>query len=815
MINVNDNTIKAYTEYSCDKKITISFPGTNIPTITNKNLQEESMNITETLCEESSLQTGGCNATIFEITTLDISTDLTGKNIVVTQSLRDEHYKGDWNYESEYSQGDIVKFNECYYKYFTTPPSDASEWIKRVAVPHSDWNSRNISGAPVYVIQTPTVALENLAGFRFESSEPPAGTYITLIVIFDDSPTPVTKALDTTYFDRNIDFLDLFSEKEGHSVVSWSLSISGPKTASDLLDEWAELSEAYSLRYIPTNKLYPIFLSDYCSQIYGYLDTSEIPDSVIYRGRIDAFEKQADPRYRKITAFDKMYDLSKVSIKNWINTVNEYGRGYIEKYNYRGMWEAGTTDYKANDVVYAIEGDGINVTVVYYHYKKDMDIEAWLNHPLSILANQSVGVTKGKQYIEKLSNYYPNRPTVKTLRNALCSYLGITQEDVILPLDDMELTIGEFVEETSARQLLRWICNLNMVYGYIVPATGKLRYVFINKEKKALSADSNYKGEFDIEKSYGVNDVVSVVKDTGVTYYKNILSLSGKVPSSYISLDVTDKFITPETGKKFLAPISRLNKWYIEFDFDEELAQELNISIELRHYTGPNNEGTNKKMVLKAPGKVFLTQFIGDGYVSITIQNVTDEFWDSFQAILYAANGDEASEYFPYEEIVSEFWEECNPFYHPSGRINLSSLYECDSVMIKDGKFKNLGYKVVDTSNNVVFGSTEDVSSEYINIVYSPLYSTWKEAYQIYIDVQEYVGYAQKYFTIEYTPFSLSSLGVPFLEVGDYICFDVIEWSSDKDENPVITTKTIDSIIIHKELSGINALTNKLEARYD
>ena len=50
MINVNEDTIRAYTEYGCKKNITISFPDNpEIAAITNKNLQEESMKVTDAI----------------------------------------------------------------------------------------------------------------------------------------------------------------------------------------------------------------------------------------------------------------------------------------------------------------------------------------------------------------------------------------------------------------------------------------------------------------------------------------------------------------------------------------------------------------------------------------------------------------------------------------------------------------------------------------------------------------------------------------------------------------------------------------------
>ena len=567
-------------------------------------------------------------------------------------------------------------------------------------------------------------------------------------------------------------------------------------------------------------------VEEYWQEIYGYLDTSDVNDFIIFRGKIDSFEKQTDPRYKTMIAYDKLYETSNVSTKDWINAVNEYGAGYIEKYNYRGWWVSGTTDYKAGDVVKGLKtihtgSDGGEVTVVAdYRYKRDMNWKNFYGVTPDVLETNSYPSHyaddngAGDTYIELLNGYTPNRPTIKQLRDDLCAKLGIQQEDVELPLDNVELSIGEFTEDISGLQLLKWICNMNMVFGYIDPASNKLRYIFINKEKQSLTQDSNYVGEFNIETSaneaYQINNVVAVADESGIkTYYKNIMSLSSKLPTKFQMTDITDMYKNVVNATQYKAPSSRNNGWCIDFDFNAEFAKELGVNIIVQTY----NANPSKSMTITKPGRIYLADLIGDNLYSSVVNNVNDEFWSTFKATLYTAEGEKASTFYPNNEVVSKFWEKCSPLYHPSGYINLSNLYETGSVTVKDGKFKNAGYKVIDTSNNVVYGPTDDIHNAYLDIIYSPLYSAWKSAQQIYIDVNENVGAAGKYFTIEYAPFALSMLGLPFLEIGDYICFDVTEWSSDENDNPVMETKTIESIVLSRNLSGINALTDELEAR--
>ena len=138
MLNVNEDTIRAYTEQNVPKKLTITFPNnSNLTPITNANIQEESMSLTGSLCSDSNLMLQGCISTQFNLTTFDYDTDITGQDIIATLSVKDDSYKGDWVKGTNYKSGDIVKFDQEYYMYSDDVSDEKTENIKRTKVSSS------------------------------------------------------------------------------------------------------------------------------------------------------------------------------------------------------------------------------------------------------------------------------------------------------------------------------------------------------------------------------------------------------------------------------------------------------------------------------------------------------------------------------------------------------------------------------------------------------------------------------------------------------------------------------------------------------
>ena len=70
--------------------------------------------------------------------------------------------------------------------------------------------------------------------------------------------------------------------------------------------------------------------------------------------------------------------------------------------------------------------------------------------------------------------------TLKQFRDSLCAHVGITQIDMTLPLDGMEVSETIEPEQLSGWDVLKSICELNGCFGHI-DKTGRLTYAFLPK----------------------------------------------------------------------------------------------------------------------------------------------------------------------------------------------------------------------------------------------------------------------------------------------------------------------------------------------
>ncbi len=68
--------------------------------------------------------------------------------------------------------------------------------------------------------------------------------------------------------------------------------------------------------------------------------------------------------------------------------------------------------------------------------------------------------------------------TLKQYRDSLCEFIGIRQRDIILPLDDMEVTRSIDPSKLSGRDAMKAICEINGCFGQI-DITGRFKYVFL------------------------------------------------------------------------------------------------------------------------------------------------------------------------------------------------------------------------------------------------------------------------------------------------------------------------------------------------
>lgn len=798
MLNVNDDTIRVYTEYGVSKNIKISFPNdSSLTPITEKKLQEESMDMTSSLSADSELSIQGCISREFKITTFDYNEDIAGKDILATLSCKDEHFKGDWSSAKKYFENDIVRFDGNYYMYVDEPDDSRSNLTGKELILRSDIVAKD--DTEYRILDRPC---SNLKG----------------ILLKNDIPKDITMAV-YTWFEHGPYYYIIYPSKAGeytfpeeypvgstYQLAGWFVNIKYTGTDTEAFKQFIDNLELYEVTYITDDKLYPS-QSDFCERVYGYVDTSNVQDIVIFRGKVNSFTKQAaDPRYKELIAYDKFYEWSNRSIKGWINTLNANGRGYIELYDYQGVYKTNTA-YKAGQSVVEYQSDASgNQVAYYYRFKRDYIDTDYQNRPLAMVSTNGYPgskAIKGSEYVERLgTSYYPNSVTLKKLRDDLCSYLGITQESATLPLDDYELKIGKFDKEYTALQMLQWICNVNMVFGVINPSTGKLNYISImNRE---FDFDSHYKGIYNGSTKYSIGDVVKHTNVYGEQrYYQLLKALPDKFPEETEQRAV--EFNKGDENSYYIAPQSIGDDRSVIFEFDDDVAREYSVEVNVLAYPVTS---TSKSITLKQSGEVNLLNLDCSIY-RITVSNAPDKFWKTFKATVNVAKSKINPEWDLDDEMLSAYWNKKNLIYHPGRRINLTYLYENGTAEVEDDDFIYKGINVVDMDGKASDGSTEKGKVE---VTFNPLFSAFSNSYSFYQTINEGSG-NPKYVRLNYKPFKLSVLGLPFLEPGDFVVFDVDKWSSDDDDNPVIEAETIESIILEKNMTGINALKDEYQAK--
>lgn len=795
MLDVSDETIRAYTEYGVDKHITISFPNDNISTITNENIKEESLSLSRAICSENAFKVQGCNAAQFKITTFDITEDLTNKNIIVTLSIKDEHYKGVWQKDGNYAENDIVKFDDHFYEYAATPPDNESEYIKRDILDLSAlWKEQENK------YTTDGRFAEGLKGIKISGiSNISTNVDIKVKTWFNNGP--YYKIYQITGGDNNKDIVFAQKDSSGNPLAGWFIEISNNGLESEDFINFISGISIIENSSIKQCNVYPN-LSEYCEEKFGYYDTSESEDLVIFRGKIDSYTKQSqDPRYKEIIAYDKFYELQNKSIRSWINTLDSNGKGYIELYDYQGAYKQ-ETEYKANQTVY--EETTVNGKTVkyFYRFKKTYDFPNFQKMSLADVYNTTIGGTQyGKQYIQRLSNYYPNRPTLKEIRDDLCKKFGLVQKATVMNRDSQKLTIKKFSKEYSVTKMLQWICNANLTNAILDPTENKIKYVSIFNFNLS-ERNEYYKGDFDPENAlnYVVGDVVKYTNKYNETrYYECVRTMKDSTfPNKF---EISDINFIKVTSKTMYLPLIPNDKWYIEFNFDDEMAMEYEVEISI------GNASTSKKIVQSC--KINLQELMQNSSktFSISINNVTEDFWNTFSAKMYTATGAYDANWDLSDDELKDFWKPKNLLYHPNGRINISNLYEIDNIEITEDLFEYKGVYVTETENeNTVLYGEEDKNNNKVAISYSPLFESWTTK-QFYKTVNAPSNYAA------YQPFKLACLGLPFLEPGDLITFDIDEWYSDENGESVVQNRTINSVVLEKNMTGLNYLKDEYSAK--
>ena len=107
-------------------------------TIDNRQMQTESLKITESLCESDTLTYGECNAAQFEVTVADVLQDLTGKEFMVSVEVGDyEMSMGIYTVEQFTRQADRRMKKITAYDRMRKFSTDVSTWYQGLKFPMS------------------------------------------------------------------------------------------------------------------------------------------------------------------------------------------------------------------------------------------------------------------------------------------------------------------------------------------------------------------------------------------------------------------------------------------------------------------------------------------------------------------------------------------------------------------------------------------------------------------------------------------------------------------------------------------------------
>ena len=104
--------------------------------------------------------------------------------------------------------------------------------------------------------------------------------------------------------------------------------------------------------------------------------------------------------------------------------------------------------------------------------------------------------------------------TQKELRDSLCAFVGVAQEDADLINDDIQIEKTIQPSTLNGRDFLRYICQINGVFGNI-NKSGKLRYISIPKSDDILSEVKIYQSAESEEYSVPDIDTVRIREEEG------------------------------------------------------------------------------------------------------------------------------------------------------------------------------------------------------------------------------------------------------------------------------------------------------------
>lgn len=137
MLSIPEELKELYKQENIFKYLTLYFPELDL-TITNEKIVDKSFTLTESLCSETDLTFGACEAAMIEITVADIIQELSGKVMVITQTVEEyEMPLGTYIVDTAEKQSDKRYKKLTAYDYMLKTDIDVSAWYNGLTWPQT------------------------------------------------------------------------------------------------------------------------------------------------------------------------------------------------------------------------------------------------------------------------------------------------------------------------------------------------------------------------------------------------------------------------------------------------------------------------------------------------------------------------------------------------------------------------------------------------------------------------------------------------------------------------------------------------------
>ena len=209
-----------------------------------------------------------------------------------------------------------------------------------------------------------------------------------------------------------------------------------------------------------------------------------------------------------------------------------------------------------------LEGEEIEITITPYGgtelslgtFRVASDKPTADKRHRDITAYDKLGTILNTELIDWYNTLFPDANTTKTVkqfRDSLFNYLGITQETVTLPKDNVLLSKTVLTDSLSGQQVLIALCEMNFRIG-IVTNEGKFRYVELQEigdslypEEELYPAEDLYpmEGNVETEIGEGGNYISAEYEDYYVAPIDKFQVRTNEVDIGYIEGTGTNAYI--------------------------------------------------------------------------------------------------------------------------------------------------------------------------------------------------------------------------------------------------------------------------------